>query len=126
MPYKDAETKRQRHREYMRNVWYPANRQTHLARVHRNTEKLKEWWNELKRTQGCAVCGECDPACLDWHHLDPTQKEVHPSDMVRRGWARDRILTELAKCIVLCANCHRKTHRGSEADLRRGATLISA
>jgi len=30
--------------------------------------------------------------------------------MIARNWSRKRILDEVAKCIVLCANCHRKMH----------------
>jgi hypothetical protein len=72
--------------------------------------KLNEQINEYKTSCGCTVCGEnSHPAVLDLHHLDPSIKEGSPSTM-RTSW--ERWLAEAEKCIVLCANCHRKVHVG--------------
>ena len=63
---------------------------------------------------GCACrgCGIAEPvAALEFHHLDPTAKEFGISvDGIPRSWAR--VQAELAKCVLLCANCHRETHAG--------------
>lgn len=62
------------------------------------------------RVNGCIRCGEKDPACLDFHHRDGgTTKDGDIATLRRFGWARLR--AEIAKCDVLCANCHRKHHR---------------
>ena len=45
---------------------------------------------------------------FDFHHLDPTQKDVQFGKLRRRSW--DAIKTELNKCVLLCANCHRVRH----------------
>ena len=81
-------------------------RQNRQARRH----VIAEWFVSLKSSLVCARCGEDHPGCLQFHHADPTQKEIGVSDAVRRGWSRKRILAELAKCEVLCANCHAKHH----------------
>lgn len=62
-----------------------------------------------KLAHPCADCGESEPCCLDHHHTDPAAK------LFRIGIAAYRkrpeeIQAELDKCIVLCANCHRKRH----------------
>lgn len=49
--------------------------------------------------------------------IDPAAKEITLADAVAQGWSRDRILEEVGKCRVLCANCHFKHHW--EADQRR-------
>lgn len=56
----------------------------------------------------CSKCGynEC-LAALDFHHEDPTIKEFN-LHCGRRSW--EDIEQELKKCILLCANCHRKEH----------------
>lgn len=60
----------------------------------------------------CRGCGLTSPVdALEFHHLDPDTKEFGISvDGVPRRWAK--IEAELAKCILLCANCHRETHAG--------------
>lgn len=72
------------------------------------------------RKGGCIRCGEDDLACLDFHHRDPREKEGHLGHI--RRFSIERIKAEIAKCDVLCANCHRKHHRNE----RNTPTPISA
>lgn len=113
MPAKDPDKRRATVR-----AWYA--RTKHLrppedaARRKANRERQKRgiraWYAELKSALVCKRCSETHPACLQFHHPDPTQKETSICDAVRRCWGRERILVELAKCEVLCANCHAKHH----------------
>ncbi len=59
----------------------------------------------------CVDCGynECI-AALEFHHLDPKQKEFTWQKM--RLKSEKIINKELDKCILVCANCHRKRHYG--------------
>lgn len=65
---------------------------------------------EQRVAAGCADCGERHPACLDLHHLDPSTKTDAVVRLVDRNRSFDVIAAEIAKCIVLCSNCHRKRH----------------
>ena len=57
----------------------------------------------------CAHCNkDYPPVCLDLHHVDPAEKDHTVSQILRYKW--ERILAELKKCVVLCANCHRLEH----------------
>lgn len=57
----------------------------------------------------CADCGvEDDPCIYDFHHLDPNEKEI--SFGSKRSRSFESIKSELDKCVLLCANCHRKRH----------------
>jgi predicted HNH restriction endonuclease len=60
----------------------------------------------------CRGCGFAEPVdALECHHLEATAKEFAISlDGVPRSWTRIR--AELAKCVLLCANCHREAHAG--------------
>ena len=65
---------------------------------------------EYKSMKGCKICGEHRPWCLDLHHVNGDDKERAISDMLRKNVSWTKILVELAKCEVLCANCHRDYH----------------
>ena len=57
----------------------------------------------------CVDCGLVDMPCVyDFHHLDPTKKEIAFGS--RGGKSFKTIKEELDKCVLLCANCHRKRH----------------
>ena len=73
--------------------------------------EFREWIDEFKSSAGCNVCGERRPVCLDFHHKDRETKTF----TVGQGWGRNRkrLLDEIEKCIVLCANCHRVLHYNS-------------
>ena len=72
---------------------------------HRNF--IKQKIQQLK-SEGCCICGECDPCCLDFHHLRDKEFEIgHSMDVTL-----ENLMKEVDKCIVLCANCHRKIHAG--------------
>jgi hypothetical protein len=60
----------------------------------------------------CSGCGrDGHQALFEFHHLDPSRKEFGiTSDGIPRRW--ERVVTELAKCVMLCANCHREVHAG--------------
>lgn len=57
----------------------------------------------------CQKCGydKCSNA-LDFHHLDPSQKDFNISGNMGKNF--DKIKLELDKCILVCANCHREIH----------------
>lgn len=77
----------------------------------RYQELRKKLW-DYKCTQLCARCGESDPVVLEFDHLDQANKDSEICNMVKNGRSWDSILKEIAKCQVLCANCHRrKTHK---------------
>lgn len=68
------------------------------------------WVKNYKVTHGCSRCPERDASCLDFHHKDPNSKEASVSALARSGLPLEIVQAEIAKCEVLCANCHRKLH----------------
>ncbi|MXV61563.1 hypothetical protein GS429_05685 [Natronorubrum sp. JWXQ-INN-674] len=69
----------------------------------------RRWVHSRKRESGCGRCDESDPACLDFHHHGD-KKEATVAKLVSNGHLIDRIRSEIDRCLVLCANCHRKEH----------------
>ena len=114
MPYEDkSKYKSEAYREYMRNYqrsWHQRNRVRRIAKIYERKERIWEFYNQLKATLECARCGENHPATLQFHHRDPRKKDFNLSEAVREGYSIERIKKEVAKCTVLCANCHAKEH----------------
>ena len=101
---------REKQRQYERD-WYARNRDKAIAKVKKRKRAINEWFRAYKGTLACIRCGESDPVTLDFHHRNPTEKEFSFHELWFRGWSVNRIMSEIAKCDVLCANCHRKVHR---------------
>lgn len=72
--------------------------------------KVKAFLDRYKRLKGCFNCGEKEPCCLDFHHLDASIKDRSLALMLHLSMGR--VKNEARKCIVTCANCHRKIHKG--------------
>jgi hypothetical protein len=89
----------------------------------RNTARrktLRALIQQQKVGRACTRCGISDYRVLDFHHLDKNGKEGGISATVAKNWGVERILQEIAKCELLCANCHRILHweeRNSENGL---------
>ncbi len=63
----------------------------------------------------CEVCGynRC-MAALDFHHIEPTQKD--PDWKKMRKWALERIKKEIDQCSLVCRNCHSEIHYGNNLE----------
>jgi|SRR5271166_5530191 len=90
--------------------WYARNRVKRRAQIGQHRRDLKTWLRELKKTLKCNRCPESFWGCLDFHHCDPAEKDLSVADAVKHSWSKKRILAEIAKCEVLCKNCHAKEH----------------
>ena len=57
----------------------------------------------------CKKCGyfKC-LAAMDFHHLDPSQKDYQISEIRSKQW--EVVKKELDKTILLCRNCHAELH----------------
>lgn len=77
--------------------------------VSRRREKVKKMAVDYKGGE-CENCGyhECIEA-LEFHHKDPSQKDFSiGSGSHNHSWVV--VKSELDKCLMLCANCHRHLH----------------
>lgn len=69
-------------------------------------EKQRYILSFIKELVGCEMCRISNATVLDYDHIQPSLKFENVSRMVGR-YATLTILREVAKCRVLCANCHR-------------------
>lgn len=76
-----------------------------------STERAKDLILEKKKA-GCFNCGyNRYVGALEFHHIDPSTKSFSIGSNAA-GKNLNEILEELAKCVLLCSNCHREVHGG--------------
>jgi hypothetical protein len=76
------------------------------ARKRSNKQIAKDYVLKYLREHPCVVCGEDDILVLVFDHLDPKTKKAAVGTMRMRGFSLAMIQAEIAKCQVLCCNCH--------------------
>jgi hypothetical protein len=107
--YKDHEEHKRQQREY--GAQHRAQRNAYVSALYK---KRVKWFEELKASVSCSMCGQSFPDCpsvIDFHHTgDESKRRGGVQGMVSQCKPEKLILAEIAKCIPLCANCHRKLH----------------
>jgi len=100
--------------EYGLSMW--KEKQKFVDYVRERRRRYKRQLLELKGGK-CEKCGysNCE-AALEFHHID--EKEDRISRLYNRGWKR--LVGEIDKTILLCANCHREQH-AKEQDIGKKA-----
>lgn len=75
------------------------------AKQQRWTDKRRAFLAGVKLAAGCADCGYAEHhSALHFDHLPGTDKRFNISEGVAYAW--ERLASEMAKCEVVCANCH--------------------
>lgn len=104
-----SEEAHQRQLERQRR-WYEKNKETHKQKRKDRYYAISAMINSFRVP--CVICGESSPVCLDFHHRNPEEKLYTICHMARWNCSKKKIIAEVEKCVVLCANCHRKLHAG--------------
>lgn len=97
-------TKAEYQRDYrLRNPEkYKANRAKSNKKI---TTARRALVDEIKLSRGCIDCGyNKAPEALHFDHRDPAEKSFQISNNLTTNW--EKVLVEIAKCDVRCANCH--------------------
>lgn len=94
----------------MENFYVKSNQCKDCMRIKRFNKRVRyaEVIAEILRDNPCTCCGEKDLRVLCFHHRNPEEKVMNISVMQSKLYSMDRLLAEIAKCDVLCANCHSK------------------
>lgn len=121
MPYKNIEDRKKNARKrYHENPKVRAKQKEWEAnniarlRLYRNNyyknrrAENQIWLENIKLQRGCEnpTCswtGSFHPWQLDFHHTNPQNKKKSVSCLV----SKTAMEAEIAKCVLLCANCHR-------------------
>lgn len=85
----------------------------------KGSDRVKKWRKETKKRIVASMGGKCQccgyDRCvesLDFHHIDPSEKELAFGKIRASPKKWESICNELRKCILVCSNCHREIHCG--------------
>lgn len=91
---------------------YAKHRDTYLSasliRNHQRRAERRQIVIEHLQSHPCVDCGENDPIVLEFDHRDPSTKINSISRLVSQFAPLDVLRTEIEKCDIRCANCHRR------------------
>ena len=98
-------------REYLKNH-YTHNREYYLIKARKRDLIIKRQCQEFIAqhllSHPCVDCGENDIQVLEFDHKDKSNKSYDVAVMIRRGIPFKKVVSEIEKCDVRCANCHRR------------------
>lgn len=90
--------------------WYKDNKKSHIERVNARSKKVRDILRQYvwERKKGpCADCGQTfHPVAMDFDHIRG-EKITDVSKMIAKESSLEDINLEIAKCDLVCANCHR-------------------
>lgn len=92
--------------EYNRK-WYAKNQEAQKKRTVKLKAAGRAFITEYKKSRACMDCGYSNPeypSTLDFDHVSGTKVKDLGSI---QSWSVERILNEIGKCNLVCANCHR-------------------
>lgn len=106
MPSKDPEKRRAAVRR-----WYARHRDEQISRVRKRSQHLREEVQKYKSNTPCVDCRTVYPHyVMDFDHVRG-EKLANVADITNTNHSRKKVWDEIAKCDLVCANCHRvRTH----------------
>ena len=105
------------HVKAYRKAWYEKNKELEKAKALARYEANRKYINKIKANP-CSWCGGIfTPSAMDFHHIDPdtkANKDNKSNRAINATWSIEKIDEEIAKCELVCANCHRIHHASVE------------
>lgn len=93
---------------------YETNKDVYLEKQIRinkaQRRKIQSLVDEYLKTHPCVDCGESDPVVLEFDHTDPLLKSFCVSRAHQIRVSESVLFSEIEKCEIRCANCHRRKH----------------
>jgi predicted HNH restriction endonuclease len=87
---------------------YEENKELYINKQQERRQNIRILVESFKTP--CIVCGESDKACIDYHHVNPSEKDLQIGNAGKHKWSDKKIISEIEKCVCLCSNHHRILH----------------
>lgn len=109
-------------------AWHEEHKAHHNRMIHARTARVREEHATkilaFLLNNPCVDCGENDPVVLEFDHLHDKVDAVSYLATSGSSWAT--IQAEIAKCEVVCANCHRRRTARRARTFRYRSTRLLA
>lgn len=103
----------------------PQKRQAQIDRVRLRDDRIRQENRQLVFEyllyNPCIDCGEADPTVLQFDHQSNKHKSI--CEMIGDSYSWTRVLEEIQKCKVRCANCHARKTAAERGFFRHLASL---
>lgn len=87
-------------------IWYQNNRELYLKKIAEKTKILKDHVLSVLNDNVCTDCGCDDIRVLEFDHVNDDKKN-DINVLINRCVSLETLKTEIAKCEIVCGNCHR-------------------
>lgn len=98
-------------RAYVKNH-YLNNTKYYIDKAHKRNLDVKDkslkYIGKYFSTHPCVDCGESDILVLEFDHRHRSEKYKDISHLIKTRGSFKRVVDEISKCDVRCANCHRR------------------
>ncbi len=88
-----------------------------MPRKRTRRKQVRQWLIEFKSKVKCGRCGFSHPAAIQFHHRDPSLKVFEIGEASRLEKSIPQVIEEMAKCEIICANCHMVLHYEERQEL---------
>ena len=96
---------KEKQREYHKR-WYKKNKEKRYASIKKWQKEARKKIQKIKESNPCMDCGQKYPYyVMDYDHREGEEKEFTVAHYTGKAW--QRVLNEIAKCDLVCSNCHR-------------------
>lgn len=93
---------------------YNAHKTEYTTRNKKHKQDLRAYIKEFRESRACDKCGLSGQAIrLVFHHLNPSTKKFNVAAAMQYNASWKDLHKEIAKCILLCPNCHSKADKQS-------------
>lgn len=100
MPWKNVEKSRKAIRQHYQN-----NKAYYYAKNNRRRQEMRDYVRNIKATTPCTDCGHIYPYyVMDFDHI---RDKINIVSHFVKAMSTKKLLEEIDKCEVVCANCHR-------------------
>lgn len=104
---------------------YVKNKKQYIERNKKTADRIRSQVQNIKATTPCMDCGGIFHfSAIDFDHRDGCRKSFNVARMYHLG-SMARIMEEIAKCDIVCSNCHRvRTYNRALVKFSKRADIV--